>query len=105
MEFIETPVFTRRLTRFLSDEEYADLQRLLEAHPNIGSLIRSGQGLRKIRWRSSLKAKGKRGGVRVVYYVVSRSMICMAYIYDKSRQSDLSRDETKMLASIIKERI
>ena len=59
------------------------MQRALIANPTAGVLIAGTGGLRKIRW--AISGKGKRGGVRVVYYVkVREGMIWMLTIYGKN---------------------
>mgnify|MGYP001607989014 FL=1 len=66
MVIIETSVFTRRLLELLNDEAYRKLQTALVNRPDAGPLIVSSGGLRKLRW--ALKGRGKRGGVRIIYY-------------------------------------
>lgn len=59
------------------------MQRALLANPTAGVLIAGTGGLRKIRW--AISGKGKRGSVRVVYYVkVREGMIWMLTIYGKN---------------------
>ena len=50
----------------MKDEEYHELQNTLVAYPESGKLIQGSGGLRKIRW--GITSKGKRGGVRAIYY-------------------------------------
>jgi hypothetical protein len=50
MLIVETPVFTRRVLKLLSDDNYRFLQQTLVADPEAGDLIRHSGGLRKIRW-------------------------------------------------------
>ncbi|WP_234393746.1 hypothetical protein [Fangia hongkongensis] len=66
MIFIETDIFTEDVKALLSDDEYAEFQSYLAENPLIGDVIQQTGGLRKVRW--SAKGKGKRGGVRVIYY-------------------------------------
>ena len=40
MTFIETSIFTKRITESVSDEDYHKLQVLLAEHPDAGDLIR-----------------------------------------------------------------
>jgi mRNA-degrading endonuclease RelE of RelBE toxin-antitoxin system len=81
--FIETKLFSRLIGRYLSDEEYASLQNTLIANPESGSLIVVSGGVRKLRW--SAPGRGKRGGVRVVYYArVREGVIWMLTIYAKN---------------------
>jgi hypothetical protein len=60
MVFIETPVFTRQVQEFLSDEAYSAFQWYLALNPGAGDVIRDTGGLRKVRW--SVAGSGKRGG-------------------------------------------
>ena len=68
MIFIETPIFTEDLLKLLSEDEYAEFQEYLALYPTAGEVIQQTGDLRKIRW--SAQGKGKRGGVRVIYYHV-----------------------------------
>jgi hypothetical protein len=63
---IETSVFTRLVTKTLSDEDYGTLQQWLVDNPDAGDLVRGGAGMRKVRW--ALPSRGKSGGIRVLYY-------------------------------------
>ena len=65
--FIETKLFTRLLQEFLSDQEYAELQRVLMQNPETGNVIPGSGGVRKLRWRA--QSRGKRGGYRIIYFV------------------------------------
>ncbi len=99
MIFIETPVFTEDLMELLSDEEYTEFQKYLVQNPLGGDPIRETGGLRKIRW--SAKGKGKRGGVRIIYYyVISASQIRLLLIYKKGIKDDLTKDEKKALRKL-----
>jgi mRNA-degrading endonuclease RelE of RelBE toxin-antitoxin system len=67
ISFIETRLFTRIVGDYLSDAEYAALQRTLIDDPNRGPVIRGSGGVRKLRWGQA--GRGKRGGIRVIYYL------------------------------------
>jgi hypothetical protein len=78
LEFRETSLFTRDITTLLLDEEYAKLQGTLVVNPEAGDLIKQTGGLRKLRWSQQRRGKGKRGGVRVIYYwYASGSLVYM----------------------------
>lgn len=62
--FVETPLFTKILFNFLSDEEYSDLQDFLCDNPESGDLVVGSGGVRKVRWGAG--GRGKRGGVRIM---------------------------------------
>ncbi len=100
MQFIETSVFTRQVTTLLSDDEYRQLQVVLATRPDSGAVISGGGGLRKIRW--SISGRGKRGGVRVIYYWINRKdQILMLFMYPKNAQDDLTPQQLKTLREIV----
>lgn len=102
MVFIETPVFTARIKELLNDEEYMDLQKYLARVPKAGAVIPGGRGLRKLRWSEG--NKGKRGGLRVIYYFYdSKRQIYMIYPFRKSDQADLTKEQLRLLAAYVKE--
>lgn len=96
MVFIETPTFTKRVLELLDDEQYAALQTKLARQPDAGPLIPGSGGMRKIRWAAG--GRGKRGGVRLIYYWwVARDRISMLLVYPKNEQDNLSADQVKQL--------
>ncbi len=98
--FLETSVFTRRVTELLSDDEYAELQQALAANPNAGDVILGSGGLRKMRW--AIQGRGKRGGARVIYYyLISRDQFYMLLIYGKNEQDDLSPEQLRLLKKAV----
>jgi len=100
MIIIETTVFTKLIGQLMDDDRYRELQALLIENPEIGDLIQGSGGLRKIRWK--LAGRGKRGGVRVIYYwAVSVDQIRMLYVYSKSDQENLTKDQLKVLRQIV----
>lgn len=81
--FIETPLFTRLVADYLSDEEYLKLQQALAENPEAGPVVPGSGGVRKLRW--AMAGRGKRGGLRVIYYVRSRQgIIWMLTLYPKN---------------------
>jgi hypothetical protein len=81
--FIETKLFTRLADEHLTDDELSALQRYLNQHPQAGDIIRDSGGVRKLRW--GLAAKGKRGGLRIIYYLRSRQdEIWLLTLYPKN---------------------
>ena len=66
------------------------------------SSIAGGSGLRKLRW--SVQGRGKRGGARVIYYRhVPGDRIYLIYAYVKNEQSDLTREQIKLLSQLMKD--
>jgi mRNA-degrading endonuclease RelE of RelBE toxin-antitoxin system len=102
MVFIETPVFTKLVKDLLLDEEYRKLQEALLLRPESGALIPNGGGLRKIRW--GISDRGKRGGVRVIYYWdTPDDTIYMLTVYKKSAQENLTPGQLKLLRRLVEE--
>lgn len=94
MQFVETPIFTSQVEELLSDDEYRGLQLALVLRPEQGALIPGSGGIRKLRWRR--RERGKRGGVRVIYYwITTEETIYMLFVYPKTRQSDLNNEQLK----------
>jgi mRNA-degrading endonuclease RelE of RelBE toxin-antitoxin system len=81
--FVETPLFTKLVEGYLSDDEYSELQRHLIARPESGPVMRGTGGVRKLRWAAP--GRGKRGGYRVIYYIRHpKSVIWMLTMYPKN---------------------
>lgn len=102
MRFVETPLFTRVITRLVDDESYRQLQSALMRRPDQGATIGGARGARKIRW--ARLGAGKRGGIRVIYYWAAREVtFYMLYAYAKNEQGDLTPTQAKMLAALVRE--
>ena len=83
ISFVETKLFTRLVQEYLSDDEYSQLQQALAADPEVGSVIPASGGVRKMRW--SVAGRGKRGGLRIVYFLRTRhGQIWMLTLYAKN---------------------
>jgi len=81
--FVETKLFTRLVQEYLSDDEYSALQQSLLTNPEAGAVITGSGGVRKLRW--GVTGRGKRGGVRVIYYLRSRlGQVWMLTLYAKN---------------------
>ncbi|MGH2373662.1 MAG: hypothetical protein ACRDIC_09345 [bacterium] len=69
---------------------------VLASRPTAGSLIKGSGGLRKIRW--AIEGRGKRGGVRVIYYwAATYRRLLMLLIYSKSEHDDLRPEQLRAL--------
>ena len=100
MKIIETYVFTKKLKAILDDEEYRLLQNELIIRPELGKIIPGSGGLRKLRWSGS--SRGKRGGSRLIYYwFKGDEIILMLFIYLKKETEDLTKEQIKILKSIV----
>ena len=102
MELFEAPAFTKALPDYLNDNDYRALQKLLISNPEAGEVMPGTGGFRKIRWQDSRRNKGKRGGLRIIYYHFSEDkQIWFLTIYDKDEASDLTAAQKKMLKAAI----
>jgi mRNA-degrading endonuclease RelE of RelBE toxin-antitoxin system len=102
MVIIETPIFTKQLQAHLSDDEYRLLQAALLQRPDAGNVIPGGGGLRKLRW--AIEGRGKRGGVRLIYYwFTARGTILLLFMYPKNVQENLTQDQLKQLKKVVEE--
>ena len=100
--FVESSGFTKHLRRFLSDDEYGLLQKHLTERPDAGPIIRGTGGVRKIRW--SAGGKGKRGGIRIIYYwLAAKDRIHLLVIYGKGEKEDLTPDDLKRVKALLEE--
>ena len=64
------------------------LQRTLAANPEAGALIPGSGGVRKLRW--ALPGRGKRSGLRVIYYVrAHQGLIWMLTLYAKNETGNI----------------
>lgn len=101
MEFFEAKAFTKYIYDYMDDEEFSAMQWFLVFNPEFGDLITGGGGLRKLRWHT--KAKGKRGGVRVIYYYVKkREELLLFSIFAKNELEDLPKEILAQLRREIK---
>jgi len=102
MNIVETSVFTRQVVKLLPDDEYRLLQHTLVSLPDLGAIIKGSGGIRKVRWKT--RGRGKRGGLRVIYYwAVAQDTILMLFIYKKGVQDDLTTAQIKTLREIVEE--
>ena len=99
MEFIEFPAYTEAIDDLLSSDEQHALQISLINRPEIGPVIPGSGGLRKMRWR--LRGGGKRGGLRIIYYLYAGDTCYMLFVYRKSRQEDLTPKQLQTLRKLM----
>lgn len=101
--FVELPAFERFRMSYLDDTVFAKLQQALMKDPEAGDVIEGTGGLRKMRFADVRRGKGKRGGIRVIYYWWSAGMQFWLYtLYDKDELADLTPKQRKALKAMLK---
>ena len=100
MIIIESEFFTRKIKKLINDELYAALQQVLILNPELGDIIHGSCGLRKVRW--NLRHKGKRGGIRIIYYCHNKKQqIYMLYAYKKNKQENLTKEQLNIVRRLV----
>lgn len=101
--FVELPAFARYRADYLDDTDFRGLQEAMMKNPEAGDVIESTGGLRKLRYGDPRRGKGKRGGLRVIYYWWNGGpQFWLFTLYDKDEMADLSADEKKALKGMLK---
>lgn len=104
--FVELPAFERYRQEYLSDEAYRGLQNEMLKAPETGDVITGTGGLRKIRHRDRQRGKGKRGGLRVIYFWWdSQRQFWLFTLYDKSEMDNLSPKDRAALKVMLKQEL
>lgn len=104
--FVELPAFIRQRSNYLDDEAYRGLQNDLLVAPDAGDLIVGTGGLRKLRYGDTKRGKGKRSGLRVIYFwwAVQRQFWLFT-LYDKDEMDDLSPKQRAALKDMLKQEL
>jgi len=101
---IETATFQRRAEALLSADDHVEMLAHLSAYAWEGDIVPGTGGLRKLRIAAS--GRGKRGGARVIYYLIDDDAPIYALaVYAKNEKADLTAAEKKalsVLAAVLK---
>jgi hypothetical protein len=88
LTFVETKLFTQLVLNYFTDDEYAVLQNAIVANPEAGDVIKGSGGVRKLRW--GVSGRGKRGGVRIIYYLrLPQGQVWMLTMYAKNEADSI----------------
>ncbi len=100
--FVELPPFSRVRADYLDDDGFLSLQLALLSQPDAGEVIQGTGGLRKLRHADPRRGKGKRGGLRVIYYWwLGGDQFWLFTVYDKDEADDLNAKERKALKALL----
>ena len=101
--FVELPPFESVRKDYLDDDAYTALQQELLNNPAAGDVIEGTGGLRKLRQPDPRRGKGKRGGLRVIYYCwFGGDQFWLFTVFDKDQADDLTPDQRKALKQMLK---
>ena len=101
--FVELPAFAKYRADYLDDEGFRGLQQSMLKNPEAGDVIEGTGGLRKLRHGDPRRGKGKRGGLRVIYYWWDGGpQFWLFTLYDKDEMADLTPAECKALKHLLK---
>ena len=98
---IPTHKFEKEIKRLIKKfpslkNEYAYLISELKNNPTLGTSL--GEDCYKVRLAIASKNKGKRGGARIITYVVVDDVtVFLLTIFDKSEKSNISSKELKAI--------
>ncbi|MEW7849543.1 hypothetical protein AB2N08_12655 [Massilia aurea] len=96
--FVELPAFQRVRELYFDDESFKQLQNEMMRLPEAGDIIRGTGGLRKLRFGDERRGKGKRGGLRVIYFWKDpNDQFWLFTVYDKDEASNLSAKQRDAL--------
>lgn len=91
---IETPTFQKQAEAVWTEQERLKFISWISQNPLAGNVIPGADGARKVRW--SAMGKGKRGGVRVIYFnLAEQDVIVLITLYQKSNQDNIQASEIK----------
>lgn len=104
--FIELPAFQQYRDDYLDDNAYKELQNELMKNPEAGDVIPGTGGLRKLRFGDEKRGKGKRGGLRIIYFWKdSDDQFWLFTLYDKDETDNLTADQKKVLKARLRNEI
>ena len=79
-----------------------ELQARLATDPSAGAVVPGTGGFRKVRVEDPRRGKGRRGGIRVIYYHFEEDeLIWMVTLYDKGEAADLTAEQKKAIRMAI----
>jgi hypothetical protein len=107
VQIVATTTYERAARKLLAASERNAMERSIAADPLAAPVIPGSGGIRKLRWRGS--GRGKRGGVRTIYFHYSEAAtVYLLTIYAKADSEELRPGDLKawarLVATIKKER-
>lgn len=94
------PRYQRDAARLFDAKEQDEMEGHIADDPERHPRIPGGSGMRKARW--ARPGRGKRGGVRVIYYFAAPDSVYFIAVYAKNEKENLSDAEKQALAKILR---
>lgn len=92
--------YEKRVTKILPAEERTAMELHVAENPEIHPVVAGTGGVRKARW--GRQGKGKRGGVRVIYFYRSAAeVVYFLDIYAKAVKEDLTSADKQELKELV----
>lgn len=97
---IYSPIFIKKAKHLKKKHlslisDLTKLESALIINPKTGTDL--GNGIFKIRLAVKSKGKGKSGGYRVITYLQTENEIVMIYIYDKSEEANITKQDIQKI--------
>jgi mRNA-degrading endonuclease RelE of RelBE toxin-antitoxin system len=100
MTVVETPFFLRKASSLLDEDARSELVVFLGMNPETGNVIPETGGVRKLRW--TVPGRGKRGGVRVIYYYRNEKLpLFLLTVYAKNQKANLTKAERNAWSNLV----
>ena len=95
-----TRVCEKRIGAILPEEDRDAMELHVAENPEIHPIVQGTGGVRKARW--GLPGRGKRGGIRVVYFYRSTAgVVYFLDAYAKSVKADLTSADKQLLKELV----
>lgn len=99
---VELRSVQKELDAIIDEDEKDRLIDWLAMNPSIGDIIPRCNGVRKVRW--AYGGKGKRGGLRIIYYFRDLNMpVYVLAVYRKNEKLNISEREKQMISQMVDE--
>lgn len=100
MKLIATRAYERAIKKLLPAENRGQMENAIAEDPTAGAVIPGTGGIRKIRW--SAPGRGKRGGIRTIYFYHARpEEIYLLTAYGKTARDDLTPGDRKAWSTLV----
>lgn len=99
---VETLAYLKHAEGFFKEDERAEIAAHIGKYPESGDVMPETGGVRKLRW--GLEGRGKRGGVRVIYYFHNDAMpVFLLNVFAKNEKTNLTKAERNVLKKLTAE--